>query len=355
MTALPHKHRSDPEEGSPLSRDPGVGAAGVGAGAGAIVDAGLVDRVAASILGESRTRHLGSTHLPRREAVGELVEVIRELCFPGFFGRRGLTEQSLPLHVQQLLTRVAVLAEDQIRSVVRYAHDIGPERSECEESREADCRAREIARGFLEWIPEMRRLLALDVQAAYDGDPAAQHPDETIFCYPGIDAVFSHRVAWRLHTMGVPLLPRIIQEMAHTRTGIDIHPGARVGESFFIDHGGGVVIGETTEIGDHVRIYQGVTLGAKNFEMDDRGRVLRGRKKKRHPTIGNRVTIYAGAVILGGDTVIGDDCVISGSVYVTESVPAGHLVRQTRAELVVRSHADRASGGRGPRPGDGGG
>ena len=326
MATPPHKSQANkagpPAEGAPL------------------VDAALVDRVTNSILGEPRTRHLGDTHLPSREAVGELVEVIRELCFPGFFGLRGLTDQTLGLHVQQLLMRVAVLVEDQVRSVVRYTRDIVPEGRPDAESQETDLQAREIARGFLEWMPELRRLLALDVQAAYDGDPAAQHTDETIFCYPGVDAMFSHRVAGWLYAAGVPLLPRIIQEMAHSRTGIDIHPGARIGESFFIDHGGGVVIGETTEVGDHVRVYQGVTLGARTFEMDECGRVVHGRTK-RHPTIGNRVTIYAGAVILGGDTVIGDDCVISGSVYVTESVPAGHLVRQTRAELVVRSHADR--------------
>mgnify|MGYP001158820252 CR=1 FL=1 len=343
MSAIPNKAQQRVDRPDPA-----------GIPEGAPVDAALVARVTESILSDDRTRHLGSTHLPSRHAVNELVEVIRELCFPGFFGRRGLTERTLPLHVQQLLTRVAVLAEDQVRSVLRYARDIGPEQGECVESRDADRCAQEIARGFLEWIPELRRLLSLDVQAAYDGDPAAQHTDEAIFCYPGIDAIFSHRVAARFYELGVPLLPRIIQEMAHTRTGIDIHPGARVGESFFIDHGGGVVIGETTVIGHHVRIYQGVTLGAKNFEMDARGRVLRGSTKKRHPTIGNRVTIYAGAVILGGDTVIGDDCVISGSVYVTESVPAGHLVRQPRPELVVRSHAGRSPEGPAAGPDRGG-
>jgi serine O-acetyltransferase len=134
-------------------------------------------------------------------------------------------------------------------------------------------------------------------------------------------------------------LPRIIQELAHSRTGIDINPGARIGESFFIDHGGGVVIGETARIGHHVRIYQGVTLGAKSFQKDAKGRLVR-HGAQRHPTIGNRVTIYAGAVILGGDTVIGDDCVIAGSVLVTESVPPGHMVRQIRPELVMRTHAD---------------
>ncbi|MCB0900452.1 MAG: serine acetyltransferase, partial [Actinobacteria bacterium] len=180
------------------------------------------------------------------------------------------------------------------------------------------------------------RLIALDVQAAFDGDPAAIHTDEVVFCYPGLEAILSHRIAHALTRLHVPLLPRLIQELAHNATGIDIHPGATIGESFFIDHGTGVVIGETTVIGDHCRIYQGVTLGAKSFQRDETGRLVRG--VKRHPTIGNRVTIYAGAVILGGDTVIGDDCVINGSVFLTRSVPPGHIVRQKSPELVMRSN-----------------
>jgi serine O-acetyltransferase len=198
-------------------------------------------------------------------------------------------------------------------------------------------RAAEVAERFIQRLPELRRLLSLDVQAAYEGDPAAIHPDETIFCYPGIDAVFAHRVAHEFYAQGVPLLPRIIQEMAHSRTGIDINPGAKIGESFFIDHGGAVVIGETTVIGDQVRVYQGVTLGAKSIEKDAHGRVVKG--MKRHPTIGDRVTIYAGAVILGGDTAIGDDCIIGGGVFVTESVPAGHVVRPRDPELILRANA----------------
>jgi serine O-acetyltransferase len=307
---------------------------------GPTLDPALVERVTSSILSEPLTTHLGQAALPDKALVSEMVERLRELVFPGFFGRRGLKAQGLALHVQDLLARIAILVEEQVGSSLRYTTDLGPFREDTPQSLEAERRARAIARRFLDQIPELRRLLALDVQAAYDGDPAACHTDETIFCYPGIDAIFSHRVASVLYREGVPLLPRIIQEMAHSRSGIDIHPGATVGESFFIDHGGGVVIGETTEIGNHVRVYQGVTLGAKSFERDDRGRLLRG-GAKRHPTIGNRVTIYAGAVILGGATTIGDDCVISGSVFVTESVPPGHVVRQNRPELALRSHAPK--------------
>lgn len=295
------------------------------------VVASLID----SILHEPRTRHLGPTRLPSRQAAGELVELLRELMFPGYFGKRGLTRQDLPGHIHQLVARIAKLAEEQVRGVLRYMKDVGPERADSPESEACDRRAAEVTRKFVAQLPEIRRLLALDVQAAYDGDPAAVHTDETIFCYPGVDAIFAHRVAHTFYAQGVPLLPRIIQEMAHTRTGIDIHPGATIGESFFVDHGGGTVIGETTRIGNRVRIYQGVTLGAKSFDTDAHGRIIRG-GAQRHPTIGDRVTIYAGAVILGGDTVIGDDCVVGGGVFITQSVPPGHMVMQPRAEVVVR-------------------
>jgi len=313
----------------------GGGVSGMGA-IGGQSGGDLVARLTKSILDEPKTRHLGLMHLPSRDTVGEAVELLRELVFPGFFTRRGLTPENLGLHVQEVLARVTLHLEEQIRAVLRYVESAGTATAD-----EAACevKARELARKFLEELPEIRRLLALDVQAAYDGDPAAVHTDETIFCYPGVDAIFSHRIAHALYRMNVPLLPRIIQEMAHSRSGIDIHPGARIGESFFIDHGGAVVIGETTRIGHHVRIYQGVTLGAKSFQKDPKGRLVRD-GRQRHPTISNRVTIYAGAVILGGETVIGDDCVIAGSVLVTDSVAPGHMVRQMRPELVMRTHAD---------------
>ncbi len=308
----------------------------------------VVSALVRSTLAEPLTSHLGAVTLPSRRAVGELVELVREVMFPGFFGKRGLTVHSLPGHMHQLVARIAHLSEEQVLSVLRYTQDAAPARpASVPASAPGSCegRAARCALRFVERLPELRRLLALDVRAAFEGDPAAVHTDETIFCYPGIDAVFAHRVAHCFYAMGVPLLPRIIQEMAHSRTGIDIHPGAHIGESFFVDHGGGTVIGETTRIGRQVRVYQGVTLGAKSFDTDDAGRLVRS-GKQRHPTIGDRVTIYAGAVILGGDTVIGDDCVIGGSVFITQSVPAGHVVRQKTPELVLRS-APAGPGGRG--------
>jgi len=304
-------------------------------------DAGIVERLTDSILAEPRTRHLLKTHLPDRDAVSDLVEDLRDLVFPGFYRRRGLTAENLRLHVQELVARIHLAVEQQVRAVLRYVQHIDTDTADSSESIECDHTAKECAAKFMEALPEVRRMLALDVQAAFDGDPAALHTDETIFCYPGVDAIFSHRIAHALYTLRVPLLPRIIQELSHSRTGIDIHPGAKIGESFFVDHGAGVVIGQTSEIGRHVRIYQGVTIGATSFELDTNGQLKRTGDTKRHPTIGDRVTIYAGAVILGGETVIGDDCVIAGSVFITESVPPGCLVRQEKPELVLRSVQSR--------------
>ena len=192
-----------------------------------------------------------------------------------------------------------------------------------------------IAITFLERIPDLRRLLATDVQAAYDGDPACQSLDEVIFCYPGLDAVTVYRLAHELHLLGVPLIPRMMTEWAHKQTGIDIHPGAQIGHHFFIDHGTGVVIGETCEIGEHVKIYQGVTLGALSFPTDTNGNLIRG--KKRHPTIEDRVVIYASATILGGNTVIGHDSVIGSSVWLTGSVEPYTTVTMEKPRLRIRA------------------
>jgi serine O-acetyltransferase len=183
-------------------------------------------------------------------------------------------------------------------------------------------------------LPRLRGMLALDVRAAYQGDPAAHGFDEIIFSYPGVFAVTVQRVAHQLHDLGIPLMPRIMTEHAHSRTGIDIHPGAHIGESFFIDHGTGVVIGETCEIGHRVRIYQGVTLGALSLQKEE---VESLRSKKRHPTIEDDVIIYSGATILGGGTVIGARSVIGGNVWLTESVPPDTNVYMQKSDLIFRN------------------
>ena len=187
---------------------------------------------------------------------------------------------------------------------------------------------------FLEQLPELRKILAMDVQAAYDGDPACKSLDEVIFCYPGLDAITVYRLAHLLHGLDIPLIPRMMTEWAHGRTGIDIHPGAMIGHHFFIDHGTGVVVGETTEIGHWVKLYQGVTLGALSFATDVEGNLVRG--TKRHPTIEDRVVVYANATILGGKTIIGHDSVIGSSAWLTHSVAPGSIVTMESPRLRIR-------------------
>jgi serine O-acetyltransferase len=263
--------------------------------------------------------------------IRDFVECVRHLMFPGFFDAEPCGDSGVEAHITKLVATAAAILRDEVAGVLRYPRKTGTRTPDIGDF------PNYVVRSFFERLISVRELLALDVQAAFDGDPAAEHTDEVILCYPGMDAVFSHRIAHELYQMGVPLLPRLIAEQAHSRTGIDIHPGAKIGESFFVDHGSGTVIGETSVIGKQVKIYQGVTLGARSFPKDERGRAIRG--IKRHPTIGNRVNIYAGAVILGGDTVIGDDCVIAGGVFVTASVPPGHVVQQPRADLTLRPNS----------------
>lgn len=292
--------------------------------------------------------------------VREMVEDLRRIMFPGFFDMDPPWDGELDARVSRACARVADRVRHEVRSVLRYGRkrggagaggaDGGERGAEMwsvpARASEDERFVEEVVREFVKSLPRVRELLGLDVQAAYDGDPAAEHTDEVVLCYPGLDAVFSHRVAHELYRLGVPVLPRVISEQAHSRTGIDIHPGARIGESFFVDHGSATVIGETSVIGKQVKVYQGVTLGARSFPKDERGRAIKG--IKRHPTIGDRVTIYAGAVILGGDTVIGDDCVIAGGVFVTSSVAAGHVVQQTRPEPVLRkTGGEKLAGGAG--------
>jgi serine O-acetyltransferase len=302
-----------------------------------------VRRLTESILADPRTRHLSAAYLPDRAAVLDVLENLNRLMYPGFFGARDVREENLARHLDHLLREIAPKLLEQIAGALRYERNIeqGTARFE-ERCAECESKAAQIVAAFLDSLPEVRRLLSLDVQAAFDGDPAARHTDETIFCYPGMKALTTHRLAHELYRLDVPLIPRIMHEHAHSVTGIDIHPGASIGRSFFIDHGTGVVIGETTVIGDHCKIYQGVTLGAKSFPKDERGRLVRG--VKRHPTLEDHVTVYAGATILGGDTIIGAGSVINGGVFVTSSIPPGHVVRAPKVDVTLRSNPDMPPG-----------
>ncbi|MBN1947208.1 MAG: hypothetical protein JW797_16170 [Bradymonadales bacterium] len=250
------------------------------------------------------------------------MERLRTILFPGYFGNSELSRDSLSYHIGAILDDVSRDLEVQLKRGICFSC-AGPH--SC-----PDCnnQAIRIRNDLVSRLPEIRRLLATDVQAAFEGDPAAISTDETIFCYPGIQAVTNYRVAHAIYQLGVPLIARIISEQAHSTTGIDIHPGAVIGESFFIDHGTGVVIGETAEIGRRVRIYQGVTLGAKSFPIDEHGRPIKG--IKRHPVVEDDVIIYSGATILGR-VVIGRGSVIGGNVWLTQSVPPNSRVTQARA------------------------
>jgi len=258
---------------------------------------------------------------PSRTVIYELVEDLRSVLFPGFFGPSELTGETLRYHVGATLDKVLHGLREQIkRGLCVPCPEAGM--IVCDK---CDDRAFDLARAFIARLPEVRRILTTDVLAAYEGDPALTNSDEAIFCYPGLMAITSQRLAHELLKLDVPLIPRIITEHAHSLTGIDIHPGARIGEKFFIDHGTGVVIGETCIIGNNVRIYQGVTLGAKSFPLDEHGNPIKG--IDRHPVVEDDVTIYSNATILGRVT-IGKGSVIGGNVWLTRSIPAGTTLTQ---------------------------
>jgi serine O-acetyltransferase len=292
----------------------------------------LVDRIVASYRSDERTQRIDRHHLPSRARIIELTELLLELVYPGYFGRQDLNTHNVGFHVGELLPRVGNLLFDQIYQCLCYQDEAegktGGDRTPC------DRKARRLTSEFLEKIPEIRDVLAGDVQAAYDGDPAASNTDEVILAYPGVLAVSVYRLAHELYEMDVPLMPRIMTEWAHTHTGVDLHPGATIGLNFFIDHATGVVVGETTHIGDNVKLYQGVTLGALSFPKDERGRLIRG--NKRHPTVEDDVTVYANATILGGQTTVGKASVVGASVYLAKAVPAGHVVALRAPELKVK-------------------
>jgi serine O-acetyltransferase len=302
----------------------------------------LVERIVASYNADARTRHIERIYLPSRDQTVRLVQDLLELLYPGFVGRQRLTRHNVAYHVGDLIPRIGEAVCRQIQMCLCYAAETA--NPEDTDPHVCDRQARELTLAFLEAIPSIRDMLAGDVQAAYDGDPAALNMDEVLLAYPGILAISVHRLAHMLYGLKVPLMPRIMAEWAHSRTGIDMHPGARIGRNFFIDHGTGVVIGETTDIGAHVKVYQGVTLGALSFPKDERGRAIR--EAKRHPTVQDNVTLYANAIVLGGKTVIGENSVIGGSVFVTSSVPPNSVVTfkppQLRLKTLPGQEPDRA-------------
>ena len=283
-----------------------------------------------SYLSDERARRISQRYLPSREAIVEILEAVLDLMYPGYFGRQDLNDENLGAHIEQSVGALAPKIEQEMEHCLCYGRERESSRSDV-----GDCapRARELSQVFLRRLPDIRRLLLRDVQAAFDGDPAASSLDEVVLAYPGLLAVSVYRIAHALYDLGVPMMARIMTEWAHSKTGCDIHPGAKIGAAFFIDHATGVVIGETTEIGEGVKLYQGVTLGALSFPRDAAGQIIRG--KKRHPTVESGSTLYANATVLGGQTVVGADSVIGGSVFLTRSVPPRSRVSLKEPELRV--------------------
>lgn len=263
-----------------------------------------------------------------KDTIIDILETIRRVLFPGFFEDKTLNCHSIEYHVGELIEEIQYRLTKQVAKAFYQCHS-----GEVQEDL-IQARAAETVDTFLERIPALRKMLATDVQAAFEGDPAAFNTDEVIFSYPGVFAITVNRIAHELHILGVPLIPRIMTEYAHSLTGIDIHPGATIGSHFFIDHGTGVVIGETTEIGEHVKIYQGVTLGA----LSTRGG-QKFRNMKRHPTLEDNVTVYSGASILGGETVIGAGSTIGSNAFIVASVPKGTRVSIKDPELRFRGQS----------------
>lgn len=268
----------------------------------------------------------GREALPSRDAVTATVEALRSVLFPGYFGTSELNAESMRFHVGSTLDEVVRSLHEQVIRGLCFTCD----QDHADHCQDCAARAIDVTHRFLLALPRVQELLFSDTQAAYLGDPAASSPDEVVFCYPGLLAITNYRLAHELYALGVPLIPRMISEHAHSITGIDIHPGASIDESFFIDHGTGVVIGETSEIGKRVRIYQGVTLGAKSFALDERGNPIKG--IPRHPIIEDNVVIYAGATLLGRIR-IGSDSVIGGNVWLTRSVPPGSQISQAQLRV----------------------
>ncbi|HZP58791.1 MAG TPA: serine O-acetyltransferase [Opitutaceae bacterium] len=268
--------------------------------------------------------HLDGTNLPSQDSIKQLAVDCMHLLFPGYFDERGLTKKEVPGHVGRLLRRFETRLASETEKSLRFACLANPER-----------RARELTDTALARFPELRKLIQTDVAAAFSGDPAARSVEEIIVAYPCVLVISLQRFAHVLYQLGVPLVPRMLTEFAHERTGCDIHPGAEIGSHFFIDHCTGVVIGETAHLGHHVKLYQGVTLGAKSFELDPEGNPIKG--VKRHPDIEDHVTIYAHATILGGDTRVGAHSVVGSSVWLLQSVPPHSVVYFKGENLVIRT------------------
>ncbi len=291
----------------------------------------VAEKIIANCSDTSCYSHVDYEPVPSKESVIRIIDKFLEILFPGYFSPEKLDPANLSYYIGQCVNQLYNMLAEQVTCSIR--HDCLRYELTCQECIE---KGYEVSLQVLDKVPSLRAIISTDLEAALDGDPAARSHDEIIFSYPGIYAISVYRVAHELYLNNVPMLPRILTEHAHGKTGIDIHPGAKIGESFMIDHGTGVVIGETTTIGKNVRIYQGVTLGALSLPKDA-GEKYRG--KKRHPDIEDDVIIYSGATILGGTTTIGARSVIGGNVWLTESVPPDTQVLMEKPRLIYKTNS----------------
>ncbi|PRQ09554.1 serine O-acetyltransferase [Enhygromyxa salina] len=298
--------------------------------------AALVEDILESYAKQGNINHLDGSNLPSRAAVDRVVTDLISVVFPGFIGEDQVDELSSRYFVGERCARSLRSLERMIGQALGIQCGTG-QRAKPRPAAEVQAEAHAHAIDLLAHIPKIREVISTDVRAVLDGDPAAFSAPEVITSYPGVTAITVHRIAHHLHMRCVPLIPRMMSELVHGRTGIDIHPGASIGPSFFIDHGTGVVIGETSVIGEHVKLYQGVTLGALSVEISDRGR-----GRKRHPTLEDHVTVYAGATILGGDTTIGRGSTIGGNVWLTHGVPPETTVMLDKPSLRIFTHTDES-------------
>jgi len=287
----------------------------------------LVDQIMVNYEKFGGMDHLEGRDLPSKKVVIEVLEDLLTILFPGYLGDSEITKANIKYHLGTKLTSVYARLTGEVEKSLKY---ICRKINECPRD-VCQKRAHVVVKELLEDLPEIRSMLSSDIQAAFSGDPAAVSTEEVILSYPCVLAITTYRIAHELYVRCIPLIPRILSEHMHSLTGIDIHPGAKIGKSFFIDHGTGVVIGETAEIGDNVKLYQGVTLGALSFPKDEKGNIIKGRK--RHPTIGNNVVIYSGATLLGAEAVIGDNVVIGGNVWLTGPISSGTKITIAAPEL----------------------
>jgi len=287
-----------------------------------------VERLIASYHQTGGLNHIDGRNLPSKRGIASLCEIFLKLMYPGFHDEEPIRSAELAPITRHRLREFSVHLEQEIEKSVKLRHPDCP-----------DCEAQKSTMAIVDALPSIRQALGTDLEAAYEGDPAVLEYDEIILAYPFLEAIAVQRLAHELYSLGVPLVPRIMTEWAHSRTGIDIHPGAEIGSHFFIDHGTGVVIGESCIIGDHVKLYHGVTLGAKSFQRDESGNIVKG--GKRHPTVEDYVTIYPNSTVLGGETVVGAHTTVGGNVFLMQSVPAWSLVyyEETQLRIIPKRNA----------------